>query len=324
MLVFLYGEDTYRIYEELLLLRKQFFCEKKDKAELRKIDLEEIEDHKKSFAFLEGVRGGNLFASRIFVQISGLFSLKKELSDAIVEHIQEMTFVSDDVCVVVIVTTSVDKRLRLYKELIKKAYKKEEFQFLKEASLRQWIKAYIKKTYPETIFEESALNEMIRRTQGDLFRFTNEVEKIFFGSKEKGKITKQDVEMLMIETGDSLIFSLLDTLGSKNVSQSLFLVKDQYLQGKNSAYLLPMFAFAVRSIIRVLSFYEEKKIYNKNEIASQAKMHPFVVEKIMKNKPTVSLVRAKHMLTLLSRLDISIKTGKIDPDFAVEEFIFHA
>ncbi|NCU41727.1 MAG: DNA polymerase III subunit delta [Candidatus Moranbacteria bacterium] len=324
MLVFLYGEDKYRIHEELLSLRKQFFCEKKEGVELRKLDIEEIEESKKVLAFLEGVRGGNLFASRIFVQISGLFSLKKEVSDAIVEYIQEMNFTSDDVYVVVITTTSIDKRLRLYKELVKKAHKKEEFQFLKEVSLKQWVKTYIRKTYPEITFEESALNEIVRRTQGDLFWFTNEVEKIFFGSKEKGKITKEDVEMLMIEVGDSLIFSLLDTLGSKNVSQTFFLVKDQYLQGKNSAYLLPMFAFAVRSIIKVLSFYEEKHIYNKNEIASQTKIHPFVVEKIIKNKSTISLLRAKRMLTLLSRLDIATKTGKIDPDFAVEEFIFHA
>lgn len=323
MLVFLYGEDVYRIYQELLSLRKQFFCEEKKEVELRKIDIEDIEESKKVFAFLEGIRGGNLFASRIFVQISGLFSLKKEKSDEIVEYIKEMSFASEDVCVVII-AGEVDKRLRLYKEIIKKAQKKEELHILKEADLEQWAKEYIKKRYPKTIFSKDALEEILRRTQGDLFRFTNEVEKLFFGFKEKGRITREDVESFIIDTGDSVIFSLLDTLGSKNISRTLFLVKDQYMQGKSSTYLFPMFVFTVRSIIKVLSLLEEKHMYNKNEIASQAKTHPFVVEKIMKNKSTISLLRAKRMLMLLSRLDIAIKTGKIDPDFAVEEFIFHA
>ncbi len=304
MLVFLYGEDMYRVHEKLLSQRKQFFSEKKEKAELRKIDIEEIEEHKKVFAFLEGIRGGNLFSSRIFVQISGLFSLKKEKSDEIVEYIKEMTFDSDDVCVVVS-AGNVDKRLRLYKELTKKSQKKEEFQLLKGASLKQWIELYIQKTYPEVVFEENAVDEVVKRTQGDLFRFTNEAEKLFFGSQEKGKITKKDVENLIRETGDSIIFTLLDTLGSKNISQSLFLVRDQYRQGENSSYLLPMFAFAVRSAIKVLSLREEKHIHNVNEIASQAKMNPFVVEKIIKNASNISLERSKEYDNTLSRLDIA-------------------
>jgi len=322
MLAFLCGEDGYRLREKLLSLREQFFHEYPH-AEERILDVEEREEREIVLKIAEMLQGGSLFSSAQVVVLSGMFSLPKDARENIVDFF-EKSYRKNKETLVIVKEEKPDKRSRLFKQLKKQADHYEEFLFLSGVPLFSWVKEYCKKTFSEIVFEKEGIEQLLLFTRGDLFRVTNELEKLTLSLEKSEKLTSEHVKKHVTATAYSVIFSLLDVIGKKDKKQAFRLVEEQYAQGNDAFAILGMFAHHARSVASVLSLFEEKGVRDAREIARLGKVHPFVVEKILKNRMSFDLSRARKMIHLLSRLDISAKIGKIDPKLAVEEVLLRS
>lgn len=102
----------------------------------------------------------------------------------------------------------------------------------------------------------------------------------------------------------------LDALVNGNQAQALRNVQTLLTQGNSEFYLLAMLAYQFRTLLLIRIGQDEQR--GDRELASLAKLHPFVISK---NK-SIAIRYTTHQLTdILTRLaatDLAIKTGKVE------------
>jgi len=319
MILFLYGEDTFRSHQKLLQLKEQFL-DKYGEAERYEFDMEENE----SFSDIENaVRGGGFFAAKKLVIIKRIFSSSKDQQQRMVEVCESVEGLYKDVDAVVIFwDVKVDKRNKLFSLLKKQAKKIEEFAHLREAELFRWIDTELQSMQPTVQIETRAKRLLIERVGVNSGCIHMELEKLsnFVVAENRESIEEEDIAKLVSEKVQGIIFEALDALGAGNKRRAFNLLHAQLEKGENPIYLFTMYAYQVRNLLVVASCREDG-MGDARAIASQAKMAPFVVQKLLSQANAFSVLQLKRSLQQLARYDIAMKSGKIEPELALEEFI---
>lgn len=328
MLVFLYGPDTYRLYQKQLLFEGRFLSEGGTSSGICRIDCEDLDAQVSLSKFRTFLTTKDLFITKKLIIVRGLFGLPKDKRDEIADFFAK-EYKDDGDTTLIIRESAVDKKFRIFKVVKKRADEAHEFPFLRDEKNKVvsnefilWAKKYSREKYPALEWEEEAFTYIVEQSSGESFRFVNEIEKLSLLFLEQKKIRKEDVHRYIARTPSSVIWTLLDSLGSGNRGQSLDLVLDQYEQGITPQQIFSMIFYRIFIVSKVLSLYEEEGVRNNNEIATKVHIHPFVVQKIIQGRIHMSLERIKKMIILFARLDIAVKSGKIDEKTAVEEFLF--
>jgi len=197
----------------------------------------------------------------------------------------------------------VKKNIRLYK-IIKKLGKIEEFNPLFGYQLNKWIENEVRNRGGK--IGNGAISKLAAYVGNDLNQLNCEIDKliVYKGNQE---ITEEDISMQVKAKLDDNIFNFVDALGRKDKSTALQLLHEQIEQGQNEIYLLGMISYQLRNLISIKSLSDSG--VNQNEIASRAKLHPYVVKKTMSQIRSFDLEKLKVMYHDLLEADISFKTG---------------
>lgn len=149
----------------------------------------------------------------------------------------------------------------------------------------------------------------------DLWEVNNEIEKLinYCWGRE---ITEKDVELLVNSKIDMNVFNLVDSIGLKNKSKSVFLLNSQVEKGLNENYILTMLAYQFRNLLRVKGLL--KQGLSVSAIISETKMHPFVVQKSVDQCQNFKLEDLKKIYRKLYDADVAIKTGKMAPRLVLD------
>jgi len=142
----------------------------------------------------------------------------------------------------------------------------------------------------------------------DLWEVNNEIEKLISYCWGR-EITEKDVELLVNSKIDMNIFNLIDSIGLKNKSKSVFLLSSQIEKGLNENYVLTMLIYQFRNLLRVKSLLEQG--LSASAITSETKMHPFIVQKSINQCQNFKLEDLKKIYSKLYDADVAIKTGRI-------------
>ena len=224
------------------------------------------------------------------------------------------------------VENNLDKRKKIYKEIFKleKGGKAEIKEFLTPANFQfdNWIRETVEKSGGKIEREAvSALAISLGRglAQKDknkkiiqsynLWEAKSEIEKLI-SYCDSGEITKSDVKLLVKSKVDMNIFNLIDSIGSKNKRKAVSLLNEQIDGGANEIYMLTMFIYQFRNLLKVKSLLNEGM--SSFEIASETRMHPFVVQKSIEQCGKFETDNLKKIYKKLSSADLAIKTGKIN------------
>lgn len=149
----------------------------------------------------------------------------------------------------------------------------------------------------------------------DLWEVNNEIEKLISYCWER-EITEKDVEFLVNSKVDMNVFNLIDNIGLKNKSKSIFLLNSQVEKGLNENYILTMLAYQFRNLLRVKSLLEQG--LSASAIISETKMHPFVVQKSVNQCRNFKLEDLKKIYGKLYDADVAIKTGRMAPRLVLD------
>ena len=76
----------------------------------------------------------------------------------------------------------------------------------------------------------------------------NEIDKLLNYSKD---IKKENIELLVKPEFDLNIFKMVDALGYKDKDKALKLFKQHLEKGEGESYLLAMFIYQIRNLIKV-------------------------------------------------------------------------
>ncbi|MDD5083835.1 MAG: DNA polymerase III subunit delta [Candidatus Moranbacteria bacterium] len=323
MIIFLYGEDAFRSREKLTQLRSAYL-EKNPSSGLFEFDGDSSsEDVVKIMK--QTLNESGLFATKKLVIArrftEGSESIQKKLIDFLEEKIASIDADKDNI--LIFWEAKMPKKTNvLYKLLDKQVAKKQRFETLKGVRLEQWIVHRIHMIDAGTNIENRALPLLISEMGDDLLALENELRKLTDFCEDK-RISEKDVALFVAQSVRSLVFEALEALASGNRAKALRLFEEQLEKGENALYLLSMCAWQMRNLLKVADGYADG-CRQAPLLAKETKLHPFVVQKLLRQIGHFPLERIRQDFSLLANLDTQAKTGALDPKLALDMFVMKA
>lgn len=310
----MYGQDTYRIKKKIDEIVSEYgnkYFSGLNLSRLNMIENDMSDIHK-------AIDVVSMFSEKKLIVVSNIFetdSVKKDMLEYLtysdVTKNSEVIFVVDGGNVSAVKLKN-DKLL----EFFLKNSKSQEFKFLDTANLRKWIIGFLRKDGVQ--ITEKALAGLINFVGNDLWQMEQELLKlsslVLFESRNI--VEDDDVDNLVKSKIVMDIFNTVDSLAKKNRLETLKSLKKHIQNGDDALYILSMFIYQFRNIIQIKSLLEEGDDIN---IASgKVKMHPYVLLKSAQQAGLFSFDELKKIYRIMFQVDLSIKTGRIKPDTALD------
>lgn len=318
MFIFLYGADTFRSNEKLSAIKNKYLQANSSGTDLSVLDYDNTSATKSLFDVLSAQ---GLFSSKQLIIVKNiLLRGSAEKQKEVLEFLKSRTELENDNDAVILFfeNGSPKKNTSLFKFLAAHS-KNQEFIPYDGAHLTNWALSYAKKLSPETSFSRNALNMLLAATGNDLYILSNEIMKLV-NYKDGGIINEEDIEILVKSKVDSTIFETIEALCSGNKERALALLHEQLAKGEDIFYILSMYAYQLRTILKIGDFLWQG-MSNAYDIAKASKLHPFVVQKTLPQAKILGRQKAERIFKDLVQIDQDAKTGKINPVLALDTFI---
>lgn len=196
---------------------------------------------------------------------------------------------------------------------LKKNSKFQRFDYLKKEKLTSWIKKELKK-YNKKI-DNDALNLLIEGVGNNLWQASSEIQKLVSYKTAAENIVKKDVELLVSQKIEPKIFTTLDLIAKRKKGEAFALIHQHLKNGDNPLYLLSMIAFQFRNLLIL-----KQRILAKKSVWTLG-WHPFLIKKTLQLSLEFSFEELKKIYQKIAKMDVDIKSGKINPEIALELLI---
>ncbi len=319
MIIFLYGQDTFRSRQKLKELKEKFTREI-DKSNLNleildgaKLDLAEFERAIKTMPFL---------AKKRMVVVEDFIS--KNRSPKAAKEIVEILDKKTPPDLILIFWESQDFGAKkftkgkapktggpLFARLSQEQYS-YQFDLLDSAGTLAWASKQFKDR--DKKIAGDALRLLAEMIGNDLWRFNSEIEKLVNYKKDQ-EIKSQDVMELVQSKLEEDIFKLTDALGQKQKALALKLIGDQLKSGTSPTELLAKIAWQFKNLILVKDFIETNGAgYDPTRLGYQLGLHPFVIKKTANQVKNYGLDDLKNIYRQLLQIDHRLKSSPFSPE----------
>lgn len=164
--------------------------------------------------------------------------------------------------------------------------------------------------------DEDALELFLSRMNDDLYTILQEVNKLCLYDKN---ITREAVDKLVVKRTEENVFDLTKSILNKDMAKSIAIYKDLIMNNEEPIKLIVLIANSMRLLYQVKLL--DRKGYNDREIASMLSLNPYRLKYIRQDGKEYDLNELLSKLDELSKLDVDIKTGKIDRFRGLELFL---
>lgn len=226
---------------------------------------------------------------------------------------QGKEFLESDDIVVICQEGKINKNSALFKYLDKNA-QSQEFEPLGYAKLKTWVKKEFEE-YNARI-DSQATDKLIEYIGNDLWRMSNEIKKL--ASYDKN-VEIANIKLLVRSSIETDIFKTIEAIARKDKKQALSLLHKHIGKGDSPIYLLSMINFQFRNLLIIKDLIEKSQPYY--SIAKKSGLHPFVVKKAYYSAQQFSFQELKNIYEKIFKIDMQIKTGKVEPATALDLFI---
>jgi DNA polymerase-3 subunit delta len=195
--------------------------------------------------------------------------------------------------------------------------KVRNFPLLKQPQLTQWVERRIKEAGGS--ISPQALAVMVRFVGNDLWSMANEVDKLVLFAAGR-RIEEADVKAVVSSAREESVFTMVDAVLEFRIGTAQPLLQQLFRQGMAPAQLLVMLSRQVRIILQV----KEMRAQGKSRGDIQTKLglnHDFLLHKAWEQADKYSPSRLRELYHRLLETDISIKTGKMDGEIALNVLI---
>ena len=308
MVIFLYGQDTYRSRQKLNEIVEHY--QKIHQSGLNLISFEggglDFQDFKKA------IDSTSMFKEKKLIVLKEIFSNQVFREEFLKES--ERLLRADNL---ILFWEKGEMMINdpLFK-FLKKYAKSQEFRLLEGEELRFWVKR--KFAEYQTQIEEQALNKLIDFVGNNLWQMENEIRKLV--NYKNGKtIEIKDIELLVSAKIETDIFKTVDALAARDKKFALKLIHQHLKKGSHPLYLLSMINFQFRNLLIVKSY--ESSANSRRIPNEKLKMHPYLVKKTRQQVKKFTLEELKKIYQKIFQVDLAIKTGKIEPKTALDLLI---
>jgi len=312
MILFLYGEDTYRSKQKLEEVVTGYKKTHGSGLNFEIVDLKNSSYEK----FRSNCSSVSMFEEKKLIILKNFFENKTFQEKFLKE---KERYLDSENIIVFYSKKKGDKRKKFFKFLNNKT-KKQEFKLLKGKKLNRWIKQKIEEKGSE--ITSDALEKLVEYVQNDLWRASNEIEKIV-NYKNKGKIKKEDILLLVKPKIKTDIFKTIDAIANQNKKKAFKLIHKHLEDGDSPLYLLSMINYQFRNLIIIKDLKEREVAYPR--FKKETGLHPYVIKKSTSQIKKFNLKELKKIYNRILIVDRKVKTGKINSetglDLLIEEII---
>jgi DNA polymerase-3 subunit delta len=320
MIIFLYGEDTYRSSQKLNQIKAKFLKE----VDSSGVNLTTLDGEKLKFEeFNQQVKASPFLARKRMVIIKNLISenKSKEIQKEIVNLLNQESQDKGEENIIVFWEdkdhSKTKSKSALWERLIKEKLA-EEFKPLTPIQLNNWVEKEIKNQ--DGKIDKQAVAFLAATVGNDLWQMSNEITKLINYCQEK-PITIADIENLVKAKFDDNIFNLVDAVGTKNKKLAFKLMSDQFNLEEDEIYILAMLIRQFRILLEIKDLLNERPKITKDLIAKELQIHPFVAQKALWQVKNFTLDKLKQIYQLLLELDFKLKTSQAKPKVLFDLFI---
>lgn len=329
MIIFLHGEDDFRIKRKLSEFKEKF---KKDVDPTGEA-IVYFDGEKLSLDALNtSVNSDSLFVRRRMVIVENVFLNKnKDIFSSLLEFVKKEEAKNKDpkegniliFCDENVGPHPTKDRKNFWNHLMSSQFS-QEFKKLSNTEVSAWIKKEASQMGAEISIQNSV--ELGAILENDLWRIKSELEKLI--NYKQGlklidggtlQIEKQDIEKMTQGSFDDNIFALTEAISSKNKLLALKLFEEQVQNGISIDYILTMLTWQFKRLLQVRQALDMGN--NQRKIASDLKFHPFVVQKSMNQVRNFDLEYLKIILKQLISLNKKNRETGVDPKTNLGLFI---
>lgn len=301
MIRVLTGENSFALQAELQRVVAEFVVEHGELA-VERIDGEEAEYPR----ITEALSSLPFLADQKLVVLRAP-STNKQFAEKFEQLLAEISETTE----VIIVEPKLDKRLVYYKYL-KKLDGFQEFAALDVNGLAAWLVAEAK-ARGGTLSSADA-RFLVERSGAGQQGLANELEKLLL---YEPKISRQSIEQLVEPTPLSTIFNLLEAAFSGNAKRALGLYSEQRALKVEPPRIIAMLAWQLQ-ILAIIKTAGERSA---SQIASEAKLNPYVVQKSQGIARSLSLARLRELISDLLDIDRRLKRTNLNADDALQHYL---
>lgn len=181
-----------------------------------------------------------------------------------------------------------------------------------------WIIKRAQDVY-ETSIEPQAAMALAGVTQGDLRRADNELFKLVSYVGGERAISEADVALLTPYVAEASVFEMVDALAEGRGQAALALVYRLLGQEQDVFSIFGMIIRQFRLLLLAKDFLTSGGY--PAELAKTLSVHPYVAEKVAKQSRAFELDQLERIYRALHDYDLQIKTGRIEPELALDLLI---
>lgn len=303
MITTLSGPNSLMLRAELNRLVADFVA-KHGQMAVEKIDCEEVEFER----ITEAIQSLPFLASEKLVVLHRP-GTHKQFAESL-ESLVESTFSSTSV---IIVEPKPDKRGRYFKLLQQKTELKQ-FNEMDARDLPRWVMEHTKLS-GGSISSGDALY-LVNRVGPNQLMLSNEIDKLITYDHQ---INRHNIDLLTEEAPQSTIFQLLDAAFAGNPKRVLKLYREQRLLKVEPLQIVAMLAWQ----LHILAIIKTAGGGSQQDIANEAGISPFVLQKSNAIAQKLSMQKLKEMVHELLELDVKLKSTAIDADEALKYYLLN-
>ncbi len=305
MIIFFFGEDSFRIKQKLNEVRQHFI----KNIDPGSFSLEEINGEKSSVSEIsQKINTGSLFTKKRMIVISDIFKNKQEdIFKYLIDLNKKQRNDKSNALVFVdehITATKLKENSKKFLLILKKLPYSQEFKALDHKQVLNFAREAFSQKKQDISF--SALSLLVEKTGNDLWRLNNEINKLCALAKER-KIEIEDINTLVSGEFEEKIFILIDAFFEKRKSIAYRTLHEQLSAGLSSEYILSML---IRQIKILLEIKSAQRTTSNEKLAAALGLHPFVVKKSLISVNKFSLNQLKQIFTNLVELEYKSKIGQ--------------
>lgn len=315
-----YGPEEYLKKYYLESIEKSILTE--DLRALNKVVLEGKIDIRK---IIDNCETLPVFSERklVIVKYSGLFKTKgktgneskgkgKGQNDELLSYLEN---IPETTCLI-FYEEEIDKRMKAV-DTIKKNGLMVEFALQKPVELVKWV-TKVFKSHKKDIDANTAAYLVDNSEQG-MTDILNEINKLVLYLGDRTSVTIGDIEKVCTKSVKSRIFDLTDAISEKNASKALKLLDEMVVLREPMPKILFMIARQFRMILEMKLLAAEG--IKQDQAAGKMGITPYAAGKILKQTGGFTIDSLKEAVAECLKLDIAIKTGKIEDRIAAELLI---
>ena len=314
MIIFLYGQDTFRSKEKLRELKNKFIREI-DKSGLNLIELDGEKININNFN--KAVSTQSFLSKRRMIVIRNIFLAKKAVHGDLLEFLKsKKPDKSGDENIIIFFEAEPDKRTALFKYLNASKFK-EEFKKLENNNLINWITKRVSEKGGKINGQNA--DYLASKSDGNLWALASEIDKLIAQKKDE-EIGKKEIEESPLAKIADNIFNLTDAIAKQDKKLALRSIDDNLEAGMNEMYLLSMIVRQFRIIVRVKTALLNGLADNQ-QIAKKLGFHPFVVQKAMPQVRLYNMEKLKKIYEKLLATDLLLKSSDLNKKAIIENMV---